>query len=622
MDAIALNLLLDEAQRGRLALFVGGDLPAEISGLPSKSELARRMAARFGQSLPDDQSPGLASVIQRVGRQRTRDVIQFLKDQLENGAAPQPFDNLLARLPVQTFITNRYDDRLERAFLNAGRNVQPVVTDFDAGLLRRDQPVLVKLYGDLRQPQSLTLSEDDLYDLATTKRDVTRLVENALRDTCLFLCFNFASPDFLFLWREVLRTLGRLAPMAYAAPALPLTPEEATAWRDRNITVLDGSPLAVVQALAERLELVGGPLPMTPVVRTSVVTAIDAPFKNYRNFDLELASAGEWIEARVLRSSEGESEEAVAGLNDPPPWLDGIASLAELDEEIGYRLLPGRVAERWAAALATASAAGDGVRLRLFLRDEAVAAIPWEAAKIGGQRPGLRLQTPLVRYVNAERKTDVLWINGPLRLLVVLGPSAEIGLEPLESGRERVGLEEALGKLQATGRVQMHWLEGAEVSRGGLQDRLRQVQPHLLHFVGHGDYDEETRQGSLAFAVERDRVIEADWVTTEELSILLDGLNIRFGLFNACQTGRGAGGVAHALVRSSLPAALGMQADVPDNAAIAFAGAFYRALADRWPVDAAVVEGRKYVQGVVGLDAPWWALPVLYMRAENGQLFV
>ena len=226
-----------------------------------------------------------------------------------------------------------------------------------------------------------------------------------------------------------------------------------------------------------------------------------------------------------------------------------------------------------------------------------------------------------MRYVNADRSTDALRVNGPLRLLVVLGPSAEVGLEPLESSRERASLEDALGELQATGRVQLHWLEGEAVSRDGLQDRLRRVQPHLLHFVGHGEYDETTRLGSLAFARDRGGVVEADWVNTEELSILLDGLNIRFGLFNACQTGRGAGGVAHALVRSTLPAALGMQADVPDSAAIAFAGGFYRALADRWPVDAAVVEARKSVQNAVGLDAPWWALPVLYMRAEDGKLF-
>lgn len=626
MDEVTLNLLLDEARRGRLALFIGGDLPAEVSGLTSRAELARQMSARFGNPLADDQPAALASVVQRAGRQRTRDVIQLLKDGLENGPPPQPFDNLLARLPVETFITTRYDDRLERAFQDAGRPAQPVVSDFDGGLLRRDQPVLVKLYGDLRQPLSLTLSEDDLYDLPSAKRGVIRLVENALRDTCLFLGFDFASPDFLFLWRDVLRSLGRLAPMAYAAPALPLAPGEAAVWRDRNITVLEASPLAVVQTLAERLELRGAPIAPPPVVKTPPPPAA-APFKRYRNFDLELTSGEGWIEARVLRSTEGEDAEAVIGLEGAPPQLDGIASLAGVEEEIGFRLLPGRVAERWAAALATAEQAGEGVRLRLFLRDEAAAAIPWEAAKVGERRPALRLQTPLVRYVNAARRTDLLRVNGPLRLLVILGPSGEVGLEPLESGRERAGLESALADLLATGKVQIHWLEGAEVSRGGLQDRLRRVQPHLLHFVGHGEYDETTGLGSLAFAkamegaAEGAGEVEVDWLSTDDLSILLDGLNIRFGLFNACQTGRGAGGVAHALVRSSLPAALGMQADVPDRAAVAFAGAFYRALADRWPVDAAVVEARKFVQGVVGLDAPWWALPVLYTRAEDGVLF-
>lgn len=620
MDETTLNLLLDEAQRGRLTLFIGSDLPVETTGVPSQEDLARGLAARFGQAVADEQLLSLAAVAQQVGRQRTRDVVQFLKDQLETTQPPQPFDNLLARLPVETFITNRYDDLLDRAFDLAGRPIQAVVTDFDAALVRRDQPLLIKLYGDLRQPQSLVLSEDDLYDVASTRRDVSRLIENALRGTSLFLGFHLVGPSFLFLWREVLRNLGRLAPMAYAAFSGAPPAGAAEMWRERNITLLDASPLAVVQALTERLELVGKPVDVTPIVKPAPPPA-QSPFKSYRNFDLELASAGEWIEARVLRSSEGESEAAVAGLDGPAPRLDGIGSLAGIDEEIGYRLLPGRVAERWAAALATAQNAGEGVRLRLFLRDEEAAAIPWEAAKVGERRPGLRLQTPLVRYVNAERKTDALRVNGPLRLLVVLGPSAEIGLEALESNRERADLESALGDLQATGRVQLHWLEGGAVSRDGLQDRLRRVQPHLLHFVGHGDYDETTRQGTLAFARERSGVVEADWVNTEELSILLDGLNIRFGLFNACQTGRGAGGVAHALVRSSLPAALGMQADVPDSAAIAFAGGFYRALADRWPVDAAVVEARKSVQNAVGLDAPWWALPVLYMRAEDGKLF-
>jgi hypothetical protein len=193
MDETILKLLLDEAQRGRLTLFVGSDLTAETTGVPSQADLARGLAARFGQTVADDPVPSLAAVAQRVGRQRTRDVVQFLKDQLETTQPPQPFDNLLARLPVESFITTRYDGQLERAFDLAGRPVQAIVTDFDAALVRRDQPLLIKLYGDLRQPQSLVLSEDDLYDVASTRRDVSRLIENALRGTSLFL-LGFGDP--------------------------------------------------------------------------------------------------------------------------------------------------------------------------------------------------------------------------------------------------------------------------------------------------------------------------------------------------------------------------------------------------------------------------------------------
>jgi hypothetical protein len=64
-----------------------------------------------------------------------------------------------------------------------------------------------------------------------------------------------------------------------------------------------------------------------------------------------------------------------------------------------------------------------------------------------------------------------------------------------------------------------------------------------------------------------------------------------------------------------------MQASVKDKAAARFAGAFYRALADRWPIDAAVTEGRKDLALEVGLNSPQWAMPVLYMRAPDGQLF-
>ena len=345
------------------------------------------------------------------------------------------------------------------------------------------------------------------------------------------------------------------------------------------------------------------------------------PVAAYRNFDLEISRAGGRIVVRVLRSPEGEDDATTAAFAALPAPLDETDTLGGMDAEIGRRLLPDAVGERWAASLATAEQAGEGLRLRLFLNDPDLASVAWEAAQVRGKWLALRPQTPMVRYVPAARAPGTVQVTGPLRLLVLLGPSAAIGLPALDESAERATLEGALAPLQEAGRVQITWLPGA-TTRGDLLDALRRVQPHLLHFVGHGAYDEVRGHGSLILSKAGvDGKPAPDAVETAELGVMLDGSSVRLAVLNACQTGRAAGGVAQALVKAALPAAVGMQASVPDDAAVAFCGAFYRAVADGWPVDAAVVEGRRLLAAQVGMDAPWWALPTLYMRAPDGILW-
>jgi hypothetical protein len=60
--------------------------------------------------------------------------------------------------------------------------------------------------------------------------------------------------------------------------------------------------------------------------------------------------------------------------------------------------------------------------------------------------------------------------------------------------------------------------------------------------------------------------------------------------------------------------------------AIAFTRGFYDALADDYPVDAATIEGRKAILGLLGGDAGAfavsdWATPVLFMRSTDGDIF-
>ena len=63
-----------------------------------------------------------------------------------------------------------------------------------------------------------------------------------------------------------------------------------------------------------------------------------------------------------------------------------------------------------------------------------------------------------------------------------------------------------------------------------------------------------------------------------------------------------------------------MQYEITDPAAIELSRAFYEALADGMPVDAAVSEARKAIS--LGVEnTVEWGTPVLYMRSLDGVLF-
>lgn len=341
----------------------------------------------------------------------------------------------------------------------------------------------------------------------------------------------------------------------------------------------------------------------------------------YRNFDLELALDGNELTARVLYSPEGEEAGSAASLANLPAALDLVDAVTGVDEQLGLRLFPDAVGERWAAALATAEAAGEGLRLRLFLADDRVARVPWEAAKWRGRWLALDPHTPVVRYVRAGRPAPPAEAAEKPRLLAALVDTSGLGLPPLDLAAERAALQQALHPLEQADRLSVRWLQGA-ITFHELQDALREVKPHVVHLVGHGELDETQCQGRLYLA--RKNLLgkpRPHALAAEEIGLLLGNAHVRFAFLNACQSGRAAGGLAETLVKAGVPAALGMQMDVPDAAAPIFAGAFYRALADGWPVDAAAVEGRNALMGEFGLSSPLWVAPVLVMRSADGVLW-
>ena len=264
-----------------------------------------------------------------------------------------------------------------------------------------------------------------------------------------------------------------------------------------------------------------------------------------------------------------------------------------------------------------------GLRIRLRLNDTPeLAALPWEYLR--GPAPydffALSAQTPVVRYLDLLQGEPLLQASVPLRILVVLSDPKDVAKLDVESEWDR--LQSALADLQTRGLIALERLAGATLD--SLQRRLRQTDApvHILHFIGHGDYDEKQRTGGLLWedAARYSRFISADILAT----LLYDHPSLRLAFLNACEGARSGpadlfAGVAQTLVQKRLPAVIAMQYSITDPAAIHVAHEFYQAIADGYPVDAALAEARKalYREG----NQLEWGTPVLFMRASDGVLW-
>jgi hypothetical protein len=107
-------------------------------------------------------------------------------------------------------------------------------------------------------------------------------------------------------------------------------------------------------------------------------------------------------------------------------------------------------------------------------------------------------------------------------------------------------------------------------------------------------------------------------------TLLHDEDTLRLAVLNACEGARAArtdpfAGTAQCLIQQGIPAVIAMQFEISDEAAITLTREFFGALADDYPVDAALAEARKalFTEGS-GVE---WGTPVLYMRAPDGRIF-
>lgn len=256
----------------------------------------------------------------------------------------------------------------------------------------------------------------------------------------------------------------------------------------------------------------------------------------------------------------------------------------------------------------------DDVRLRLHR-------LPWELMYKAdtGDFLGLSPRTPIVRYLELPRAVRPFGLPETLRVLAMAPEPA--GQPALDLQSERRNLETLERSVRGLDVVFV-----ASPDLGSLRRSLRDREVHVLHLMGHADFDPHTGQGVI-YLQRPDGAAEP--VAAESLvAVVKDFPTLRLVVLNACNTARAGGsggasafsGLAPALMRAGLPAVLAMQLPISDGAAIAFSEAFYERLVAGDPLDAAVAEGRQAIHSRP-LRTAEWALPVLFLRASDGAVF-
>lgn len=273
----------------------------------------------------------------------------------------------------------------------------------------------------------------------------------------------------------------------------------------------------------------------------------------------------------------------------------------------------------------------DRLRLRLAFAGDIsdqfrhLPAVPWEYlyAPDRAGRPGYFLATDtrmiLCRYIRLESGQGAFApADAPLRMLVIVSQPddpylGEVVSEPVLTAISRLTTDLPL------------WVQTVQnPTMDDLEDALRKHKPHILHFMGHGDYDQAADEGRIALLGDDGGT---RWVSDRLFVEIVQRARVmpRLVVLHSCDGGRvnysaNFAGMAPQLIRNGVQCVVAMQYAVTNRVAIDFSTAFYRHLSAGYSVDEAVQEGRWRITRPSDADTDdprLLGVPVIYLYSRD-----
>ncbi len=267
--------LYSSIQNGRCTPILGPGLTEPLIG--SRQEIAQRWAKTYNYPMSPYDCEDLPQVAQylavnhsymflcdELDQHLRQEILHRHRDNLPDGLDNSSLDDLitaagterwkqataephqvLARLPLPIYITTDPSNLLGEALKAAGKDPQielcrwnedmagiPSIYDDEPNYRpTKERPLVYHLFGQIQEPDSLVLTEDDYFDylIGVTKDNdlIPGVVRRALTDTALlFLGFRMDDWNFRVLFRSIMKRQGGRRRRGYAHVAAQIDPEE------------------------------------------------------------------------------------------------------------------------------------------------------------------------------------------------------------------------------------------------------------------------------------------------------------------------------------------------------------------------------------------------------------
>lgn len=349
----------------------------------------------------------------------------------------------------------------------------------------------------------------------------------------------------------------------------------------------------------------------------------------FRDFEIRVGKGPDGYRARIPFAYhdfpapflEGELDRVLAGARifrdlkaceEPPP-----ETVSDLGTKLFNQVFGGEVRRAWDKFQGKILSSEGAIRLCLILEDSELWEWPWEFLR--DSRSDFLALSSRISIVRCPASLKSLPPRSGPRPRILFVSAHPRGTPKLSSEHEWKSLAACLDELEKAGRIDLERIEHATLSK--LRVALKKPWD-VLHFVGHGTFGGNRKEGVLLF---EKACGEGSEVSGRLLARILRRREHppRLVVLNACEGGRAGqddpfNGVAQRLVREGVAAVVAMQFKVSDKAALVFSEAFYEVFAQGAPVDHAVYEGRLALLAEE-FEAEW-GTPVLYLRSPNVQL--